>query len=339
MAEITKIQWAHHTFNPWIGCTKVHAGCENCYAEADQDHRRGRVKWGPNGTRSKTSVSYWRQPLKWNREARKAGERRRVFCASLADVFEEWGGPIVDHRGCELSINDGEGADGNIYSLDDGPVDDDWGIRDLTMDDLRKKVGLLVRCCTYLDWLFLTKRPQNAPRMLKEMGLVGAANVWLLTSVSDQQTADKYIPELLKCRDLVPVLGVSAEPLLGPIDLSPYISQLDWVIVGGESGKDARPCNLNHVREIVAQCSEAGVPCFVKQLGSFATDVEIEWPSDLVDRDYFRVPLNDPKGGDPEEWPEDLRVRQFPETRPLSASQGESDPESVVAAYKETTEK
>lgn len=147
MAE-TKIQWADYTFNPWIGCTKVHTGCANCYAEADMDKRRGRVRWGPHGTRSRTSDDYWKEPLKWNRQAKpitdlrklKAGrtgrfywkdtlarpsfihgttehhddlgtilsgggnmqmscfrsfvpDRPRVFCASLADVFEDWDGP------------------------------------------------------------------------------------------------------------------------------------------------------------------------------------------------------------------------------------------------------
>src|SRR5690554_5739613 len=122
MGSKTNIEWCHYTFNPWIGCTKVHQGCTHCFAEADQDKRRGRVKWGPNGTRSKTSADYWKQPLKWNREAA-AGfllcpqcqklwpdtydasccdcgyeidqmeatpKRPRVFCASLADVFEDW---------------------------------------------------------------------------------------------------------------------------------------------------------------------------------------------------------------------------------------------------------
>jgi protein gp37 len=80
MAETTGITWTDSTFNPWIGCTKIARGCAHCYAEADMDTRRGRVKWGPHGTRSRTSDAYWRQPLKWNREAAAAGVRRRVFC-------------------------------------------------------------------------------------------------------------------------------------------------------------------------------------------------------------------------------------------------------------------
>lgn len=88
MAENSNIEWTDHTFNPWIGCTKVSQGCKFCYAETLMDQRYGKAKWGPKGTRNRTSVSYWKQPLKWNREAAAEGMRKRVFCASLADVFE-----------------------------------------------------------------------------------------------------------------------------------------------------------------------------------------------------------------------------------------------------------
>lgn len=99
MAEFTKIEWADHTFNPWIGCSKVHAGCTNCYAEADMDRRRKRAKWGIDGTRTLTSTENWKLPRRWDKHARKFGYRPRVFCASLADVFEDWKGPVLDHNG------------------------------------------------------------------------------------------------------------------------------------------------------------------------------------------------------------------------------------------------
>lgn len=107
MAENTKIEWATHTFNPWIGCSKVHTGCEHCYAEA-QSGRQG-VKWGPHGTRRRTSERYWKQPLKWEREAQKFEhwsnwERPRVF-PSLCDVFDEWTGDIVDSHGEKLRVD------------------------------------------------------------------------------------------------------------------------------------------------------------------------------------------------------------------------------------------
>jgi protein gp37 len=89
MGKNTKLSWYHDTFNPWIGCTKVSPGCVNCYAERDQDKRFHRVVWGRGKPRHRTSVGYWRGPLDWDREAQRANERRRIFCASLADVFDE----------------------------------------------------------------------------------------------------------------------------------------------------------------------------------------------------------------------------------------------------------
>src|SRR5688500_6510911 len=94
MAANSKIEWTDHTFNPWIGCAKVHEGCTRCYAEAFAKWTN-KGKWGPSGTRITTSKSYWQQPLKWVREAAAVGVRRRVFCASLAGVFEDWRGPMM----------------------------------------------------------------------------------------------------------------------------------------------------------------------------------------------------------------------------------------------------
>lgn len=146
MGETTKIQWTDHTFNPWIGCARVAPGCVNCYAEADMDRRRGRVKWGPHGTRSRTSDDYWHEPAKWNKQAEASGIRQRVFCASLADVFEDWGiEPILDHRG-EVII---------------GPD----GLRRITMTDLRRDLFALIDQTPWLDWLLLTKRPENIIKM------------------------------------------------------------------------------------------------------------------------------------------------------------------------------
>ena len=125
MAENTKIQWCHHTWNPWIGCTKVNEGCQNCYAENLMDTRYHRVQWGPNGTRSRTKT--WRDPLKWNRAAKQAGEKRKVFCASLADVFE------------------------------DRPELVPW----------RSEMFDVIDQCQNLYFLLLTKRPENIQRLWK----------------------------------------------------------------------------------------------------------------------------------------------------------------------------
>lgn len=264
--EHTKIQWADHTFNPWIGCTKVSEGCKNCYAEA-LDKRFGKRRWGSSAPRERTSEANWRKPLLWNKKAQEAGERHRVFCASLADVF-------------------------------DAEVPQKW----------RNDLWSLIVATPSLDWLLLTKRPQNArwdgmmPRRWLESGT--PANVWVGTSVEDQQTAEKRIPLLLDAP--APVRFLSLEPLLGPVDLTRLADDvgardgleagIHWVIVGGESGPGARPCEVEWIRSIVDQCRLNDVPVFVKQLGS-------------------RAGLTDPKGGDPAEWPMDLRVREFPAQR------------------------
>ena len=102
MATDTAIGWTDHTFNPWIGCAHVHAGCTNCYAEQFAK-RTGKAKWGVNGTRIVTSQANWRTPLKWNREAQAAGRRARVFCASLADVFEDWPGVVMTGGAAQMA--------------------------------------------------------------------------------------------------------------------------------------------------------------------------------------------------------------------------------------------
>jgi len=335
MAETTKIAWCDATFNPWIGCSKVAPGCQNCYAESDMDHRRGRVKWGPNGTRSRTSDAYWRQPLKWNREAEKAGERRRVFCASLADVFEDWEGPILNNLNQKIFIGPHRELCETGLDIEHGgaiTLKTEW--RSFTMNDLRRDLFALIDQTPNLDWLLLTKRPENVRKIwLPNFGQFDGCdgdyrrNVWLGCSVSDQATADAAIPELLNCRGLCPVLFVSAEPLLGPVDLTDVgccdaifnpgkcqeISTLNWVIIGGESGPKARPCSVEWIRGIASQCKEAEVACFVKQVGD---DAVAPHPSDpSMPAKWPGLPLlgiKASKGGDPEEWPEDLRVREFP---------------------------
>jgi protein gp37 len=344
-----------YTFNPWLGCSKVAPGCTNCYAEADMDKRRGRVKWGPNGTRSRTSDAYWKQPLKWDREAKTAGERRRVFCASLADVFEDWSDDIFDSKGRTLfrccQCDHGWAADMSGYdpAASHGgpnvcPQCKSPGPNELSMAEVRRELFALIDRTPNLDWLLLTKRPENIRRMWPppfwteiypesvkgvdpESIRVYRENVWLLTSVSDQPTADKQLPALLACRDLVPVLGLSCEPLLGSVDLRrawavafPEVPaataddlrlsrHLHWVIVGGESGPHARPCHVDWVYSLINQCYIANVACFVKQLGA--------WPvtSDPNRDELIPVALRDRKGGDPDEWSPDLRVREFPTAR------------------------
>jgi protein gp37 len=332
----------------------VHDGCKFCYAEVNYSVKMRGVKWGPNGTRVKLSESGWREPLKWNREAEKAGERRRVFCASLADVFEDWQGPVLDHRGVQLyKFSTGETLASDQFDV--GNI----GERPLTLDDLRRDLFKLIDATPMLDWLLLTKRPENIGRMWpsrtsasenwffdpadqKARGLTHAGphkstvtiggrvrrkNVWLGTSVSDQATADEWIPGLLECRDLSPVLFVSAEPLLGPIVMRPeWLNVIRWLIVGGESGAGARAHNVQWDRALIVQCRKANVAYFEKQLGSNPFEHVAE---DMAKRmfpngvpagasvagsyEHYRdFHLEHSKGGDPAEWPQDLNVRQFP---------------------------
>lgn len=320
MGADSKIQWTHSTFNPWRGCTKVSPGCANCYADAMSSRNPKTLGvWGPNGTRVVASEAMWREPLKWDKTAAKAGERRRVFCASLADVFEDWQGPIVNSDGHPL------------VKIDKRP----WtiqvhGERPITMNDVRQRLFGLIDSTPNLDWLLLTKRPENIAKMMPPFfpgGYIAEAgrmnqegerpNLWLGTSIENQEQADKRIPHLLNVPAKVRFLSV--EPLLGPIDLTKYSvdghyvprvhTGIDWVIVGGESGPHARPCNLGWIRNIVQQCKAAGVACFVKQLGAkpiFGGDFEKKTGP------MEGLRLRDPKGGDWSEWPEDLRVREIP---------------------------
>jgi protein gp37 len=240
MGEQTKIAWCDHTFNPWIGCSKVSSGCANCYAEKLMDTRYGRVQWGVNGTRVRTSESNWKQPYKWNRKAMNEGVRRRVFCASLADVFED--------------------------------RDELW--------QWRNDLWEMIENTPYLDWLLLTKRPKN---ILCTMPAHWFTNLGHLSNVSfgfsaeDQDHFEERWQEMKYVARYGYPVFVSAEPLLGPIDLDPWkgadnylhLGQRGWVIVGGESGVNARPMHPDWARGIRDQCRAAGVPFFFKQWGEW----------------------------------------------------------------------
>lgn len=291
MGENSGIQWTTHTFNPWEGCEKVSPGCKFCYAEARDKRFTGGKHWGPAGARRRTSVSNWNQPVRWNRLAGKEQRRERVFCASLADVFE------------------------------DRPELRPW------RDDLFR----LIRSTPWLDWQLLTKRPENIERLLlgsldridrNEHGLTKTmldqwlggtppANVWLGCTVENQEQVDLRIPHLLKVPATVRFL--SAEPLLEHIDLTRALdgfNGVDWVIVGGESGggeDGPRPFFIEWAQDIVKQCRAAGVAPFVKQLGGN--------PAEYVGLDSEEIDLKDPHGGDWDEWPcPKLRVREFPDS-------------------------
>jgi len=282
MGKDSSIEWTDHTFNPWTGCTKVSEGCTNCYAEG-WAKRSGLVQWGPKGERRRTSAANWRQPEKWDRLAAADGRRAKVFCASLADVFE-------DHPS----------------------IDPQW----------RADLWALIDATPHLDWLLLTKRPENISR-LWPFGFYDEffswPNVWIGTTVENQEQADARIPHLMAVPAAVRFL--SCEPLLGPVDLEnvthpswlppaddlhpeywPVVAydvlrghikgpddigqpKVDWVIVGGESGPKARDNGfVENARSLLIQCKASGVAFFGKQNVKKAP-----LPDDLIVREFPNV--------------------------------------------------
>jgi protein gp37 len=264
MAENSAIEWCDHTFNAWVGCTKVSDGCRHCYAEA-LARRSGLVEWGPGRPRRRTSEANWLQPRKWNRETAafraKHGRPPIVFCNSLSDVFDP---EVPEQWLAEL-----------LFLIEDTP-------------DLR--------------WILVTKRPDRVDAVL------GAAPVWfrrnqhvgLMITVCNQQEADRDVPTLLRLKHThrIAWVGLSIEPMLGPIDLrrieyhgdeiyplSGRVTELDgdgwfnrlwesidWVICGGESGAGSktRPLHPDWVRSLRDQCAAAGTAFLFKQWGEWA---------------------------------------------------------------------
>lgn len=230
MTKYSPIEWTHDTFNPWQGCTKVGPECAHCYAET-YDNRRLHTRethWGRDALRLFHDDNYWRKPEKLNREATRTGQRLRVFCASLADVFENRT-DVIPHR---------------------------------------ERLWQLIEATPMLDWLLLTKRPQNIRAMIPPTWLDQPRhNVWLGTSVGVRDRLH-VIDDLRSVPAVVRFLSI--EPLLedlGQIDLN----AINWVIVGGESGKkeDVRSMEARWVRAIRDRCVKRGVPFFFKQWGEY----------------------------------------------------------------------
>lgn len=228
-----------HSFNAWIGCTKVGPECLFCYADAAMD-QKGRNLFGKNVCRHFVSESAWKKLRAWNRRAAKHGYRAKVFCSSLSDVFEEL---------CEGHPDIAE------------------------MDAARARLFAEMEACTNLIFIICTKRPMNALRMVPEAWKQGfPENVWVLATTGTQRTADKLIPHLLQIP--AKVLGLSVEPMLEAVKLpKEFLDRGDgaWVIAGGESGKQEgiRPTHPDWFRDLRDQCVAADVPFFFKQIGDW----------------------------------------------------------------------
>lgn len=269
MGDNTKIEWTHHTFNPWVGCTKVSPACDHCYAEG-WAKRSGMVQWGPHAERRRTSESNWRQPLKWNAEAERLGVRYRVFCSSLADVFDnavptEWRY--------------------DLFNIILSTPHLDWLLLTKRIGNARKMIEEIL--------------PETMKGLPAEHPLAWPwPHVWIGATICNQEEADRDIPKLL----MVPADRhfLSMEPLLGSVKLPEVFlkrlhfdgkdhsypdnaGMIDWVIVGGESGPGARPMHPKWVRSLRDQCQAADVPFLFKQHG--------EWlATEFCDDDMAMIP-------------------------------------------------
>jgi protein gp37 len=174
--------------------------------------------------------AHWAEPLKWNREAARFGQRARVFCASMADVFEDRG----------------------------------------DLDPSREKLWSLIEDTPQLDWLLLTKRPERVLETVR-WTTNWPRNVWLGTTVEDQESAEGRLPYLAQIP--AAVRFISAEPLLSELNITNWLgASIDWVITGGESGPHARPSSPSWFRHLLIACMEAKVPFHFKQWGDWAPD-------------------------------------------------------------------
>ena len=306
----TKIEWTDATWNCLRGCSRVSEGCRNCYAErvAARFSGPGMAYEGLArmvklvGPRDKNSEARWtgevrliedalEAPLRWKRP-------RRIFVNSMSDLFHEKVTDEMLHRIFSVMFKaSATNHNGHTFQI-------------------------------------LTKRPKRmlewARRWTDSYGDPLAPNcprIWWGVSVEDQATADERIPLLLQCP--AAIRWVSAEPLIGRLALDEFwmhgnaydgLDRIHWVVIGGESGIGARPFHLKWARSMIAQCRESSIPIFVKQLGACAIDEEnglagaaVRVPSEAAPLVSKR--LENKKGGDMAEWPEDLRVREYPERR------------------------
>lgn len=278
MAEATGIAWCDSTVNFWIGCTQISPACDHCYAMGMA--KRMGIPW--NAPPRRTKENSWRKPAQWQKRTRKTGvdpkfgRARRVFVNSMSDFF-------------------------------DNQAEQSW--REEAMDAMEAAPNVV--------FILITKRPQLIEKFAKRWMAPGAwpTNVWLLTTVENQEEAERRIPHILKIPSTI-VRGVSMEPMLGGITLRKLrpdgitftidaltgqgehllgmkgqIGRLNWIIIGGESGHHARSLDEVCVDAVIRQSKDAGAAVFFKQRS------QADFPKTF---------------GDYETFPEDLQIREFP---------------------------
>jgi len=253
MAKNSSIEWTKHTANLWHGCTRVHEGCDNCYA-AVLSKRWGNDIWGNDRPR-KQIVSVWADLLKFQKEAKAVGGIHRVFVGSMMDIFEK-PMPLIDHNGNRLEY---------------------------TTSNLRQRFFDNINNGLYsnLMFLLLTKRPSNINKYIPEAWKqCPPDNVMFGTSPVNQATTYTLIPQLLQVNGK---RFLSVEPQLDEITLMPWLKlkQLSWVIQGGESGHGRRPFNTDWGRKLLTECKATNTPYFFKQI-----DKVLPIPQDLLIREF-----------------------------------------------------
>jgi len=291
MAENSNIEWCDHTFNPWEGCTKVSPGCANCYAEARNVRFRGGENWGKGKPRRRTSAGNWKLPLRWNKLAEFQNQIWEKQVSQLGGEANASAAGYVKPRRKRVFC-------ASLADWLDDEVPLEW------LADLLD----VIRLTPHLDWLLLTKRPQNwrarvtavLARAIRDCGESEdkytdefysfvknwahgrpPQNVWLGATVEDRKRADERIPSLL----MIPakIRFLSCEPLLEAVIFPTWpggkpCKFVDWVICGGESGKGARPMHPDWARSLRDQCREAGVPFLFKQWGEWGSVSEVVGP-------------------------------------------------------------
>lgn len=291
MSADTKIEWADHTFNPWEGCQKVGPGCDNCYAEKRNARFGGGVaiNWGPGAPRRRTSDSNWQQPIKWNREAQDKGVRYRVFCASLADVFDN----AVDPRWRD-----------DLFVLIAATPNLDWLLLTKRIANVPAMVGTTVGWLPTNVWLGITVVDQaEADRDIAKLLAIPAAKRFLSMEPLLGHVNLQHIPvasgygagPCSGCGSDVYIDALSGSTFCAGSCDGPRSNGIDWVIVGGESGPKARPMHPDWVRSLRDQCGAYGVPFLFKQWGEHLP-VEL----DSADAEGLRVYAIDGCGALPE---------------------------------------
>lgn len=297
-ADVSRIEWTDRTWNPTRGCSRVSEGCQNCYAERIAARFSGEPD-GPFYAFARQHPARWTgriellpdklsEPLHWRKPC-------RVFVNSMSDLFHQ--------------------------KLSDEEIDRAFAVMALagrhTFQILTKRpermLAYLERCGGSARY-WTTATPLGWSLQWEDLSLVRfpLPNVWLGVSVEDQATADERIPLLLQTP--AALRFVSYEPALEPVNLRLIERKaLGWVIVGGESGPGARRFDVDWARDVIRQCRAWDVPCFVKQLGAHVTGPDPGATSEFDIGCRRTIQLRDLKGGDPSEWPADLRIREFPQ--------------------------